>query len=528
MNSLPMRLSCLLALVWLSFSIISCGGGSHSGPPPPPPPSAKFSDASLSGQYAFSMSGTEICGNVSSPFMRAGSFFADGHGNITNGLEDANVCTGVDTLQFTGGHYSIGADGRGVLQLTNSTGTTNYSIVLSTTSAGSIVQTDVDDTAIGSFQRQNTAAFSNSAIVGGYVFDINGIEVSDTAVDVASYIGRFDADGAGGVSNGLYDSNIAGTLSGQQLFPSGAFYQLDTNGDGATFGRGTAVIAGRSFAFYVVDATKLKLVGTDFPTGLVGEAFAQQNVVFTNDFVVGSFAFLIGGWSPNGRIVTAGRFTGDGGGNLSTVVLDENDAKSMTLLPNGTVTGSYTVDDNGFGGGTITWTDTNIGTFSFIFYLISPTEAVFQETDSNIVSDGVIAAQAATAITTAGLAGDFTAAWTGQSTFQTSPTTENNDEEDFVGQFTLASSGSVSGNVDFNEFVIGQQFFDVPLSGSLSLFGDGTQANALDANVPTSVTSTFHFTVYVVDQNTSFVVETSPPAGGNSDRVIAGVVTRQP
>src|SRR5207253_1834501 len=105
--------------------------------------------ASLAGQYAFSMTGSELCAGVGSLFTRAGSFTADGHGNITTGLEDINVCTGTATLQFTGGKYSIDGDGRGTLQLTNSTGTTNYSIVLSSTTSGLVAQTDVNVTASG-------------------------------------------------------------------------------------------------------------------------------------------------------------------------------------------------------------------------------------------------------------------------------------------------------------------------------------------------------------------------------------------
>jgi hypothetical protein len=64
------------------------------------------------------MSGTELCAGAGSFFGRAGTFMADGHGNITDGLEDLNICTGVETLQFTSGTYSIGSDGRGALNLT--------------------------------------------------------------------------------------------------------------------------------------------------------------------------------------------------------------------------------------------------------------------------------------------------------------------------------------------------------------------------------------------------------------------------
>jgi hypothetical protein len=79
------------------------------------------------------MTGTELCSGQGSFFGRAGTFTADGNGNITAGLEDVNACTGVETIPFTDGTYSID----------------NYSITLSSATAGSIVQTDVDVTASG-------------------------------------------------------------------------------------------------------------------------------------------------------------------------------------------------------------------------------------------------------------------------------------------------------------------------------------------------------------------------------------------
>src|SRR6267378_8547795 len=167
----------LFAAILLGSLTAACSSGTTVVGPPPPPPTGNFSNASLKGQYAFSMSGTELCAGFSSAFTRAGSFTADGNGRISGGLEDINVCTRVFTLQFTNSTYSIAADGRGTLSLTNSTGTTNYSITLTSSTQGVIAQTDVNSTAAGSFQRQNTAAFSNPAIAGGYVFDVAGINV---------------------------------------------------------------------------------------------------------------------------------------------------------------------------------------------------------------------------------------------------------------------------------------------------------------------------------------------------------------
>jgi len=503
------RVSIVLAL----FAAACGGGGGNNGGPPPPPP--KFTNASLSGQYAFSMSGTELCARQGSLFARIGTFTADGHGNITNGLEDVNICTGTDILQFTGGRYSIDADGRGSLSLTNSTGTTNYSISLVSSAQGTVAQTDATVTASGTFQRQNPGSFSNAAIAGGYVFDFKGVEVVGTTVDPASIIGRFDADGAGTIVNGLYDSNIAGTLSGQQTFPTGTFYRMDTNGDGTTFGRGTANIAGRNFAFYVVDATRIKFIGTDFPSELLGEAFAQQNIAFNDSSLVGNYAFLIDGLNSGSLIATSGRFTADGAGNIANVIADENHNGAVTLLPVGSVTGTYAVDANGFGGGLLQWTDTTAGTFSFIFYLISPTQAVLQETDSGIVSDGLFTAQTATPITTASMAGDYAFVWTGVNS--------SGDETDFAGQLTLDSSGGFSGLLDSNRFATttSTQVFDALINGNLTLSGNGLGANTLNVT-EVSPADTFHFTTYIVDQNRIFVVCT------DTNRVLSGTLTRQP
>ena len=502
-----------------AFVSAGCGnGGNTVVGPPPPPPTGNFSNSSLKGQYAFSMSGTELCAGQGSLFARAGSFTADGSGHITGGVEDVNVCTGVGTLPFSSSTYSILADGRGTLNLTNSTGTTSYSLTLTSPTQGFVAQTDGNATASGSLQRQNPAAFSNPAIANGYVFDVFG---ASSASNPESIIGRFDADGNGGINTGLFDSNEAGTASGQQLFPAGALYQFDhTFGQS---GRGVANIAGHNFAFYVVDATRLKLVGTDLPEVFSGEAFAQQNIAFSDASLNSGFAFLLGGSSPSGPIATAGRFTADGIGNLSQIFLDENNNGTVTLLPSqgGTVAGTYTVDANGLGGGAATWTDTKAGTFTFIFYLISPTEAVFQETDTGITSDGTLLAQTAGSITPASLAGDFAFVWSG-----VTQNGSNVDSNDFVGQLKLtsASGNNATGIMDFTEFSPArqQQLFDIQSNGPLNITSPGTGPNTLTLTTTFPSSQNFKFTAYAVDSNTVFLV------GVDNNRVLAGSIARQP
>src|SRR6266852_8719045 len=110
----------LIAAVAFASITAACGGGGST--PPPPPPVGNFSNASLKGQYAFSMSGEDLNGAF---IARVGSFFADGNGNITQALEDLNQDVNglrvATQVSFSGGTYAIQSNGRGTLTLTNAT-----------------------------------------------------------------------------------------------------------------------------------------------------------------------------------------------------------------------------------------------------------------------------------------------------------------------------------------------------------------------------------------------------------------------
>ena len=81
----PVFLVALLAALFAA----ACSGGSGGTIFVPPPPVGNFTNASLKGQYAFSMTGRESCGGVGSLFARIGSITADGNGNITSGVEES-------------------------------------------------------------------------------------------------------------------------------------------------------------------------------------------------------------------------------------------------------------------------------------------------------------------------------------------------------------------------------------------------------------------------------------------------------
>src|SRR5215472_10642775 len=86
------------AVLLASFYMFACGGG--NAPITPPPPPGNFSDASLSGQYAFAIRGLD--GGTGAYVARVGSFTADGSGHVTGGLEDIlDLGNAMPTSQIT-------------------------------------------------------------------------------------------------------------------------------------------------------------------------------------------------------------------------------------------------------------------------------------------------------------------------------------------------------------------------------------------------------------------------------------------
>ena len=157
-------------------------------------------------------------------------------------------------------------------------------------------------------------------------------------------------------------------------------------------GRGKATLhlpgGDQNFSFYIVSRDSAKFVGIDPQTtvGAVTGVTTQQtpNATFDLTSLNGNFAFLLAGSGPAGTIATAGSFSADGNGHLTTGVVDEN--INGTATPNLAFSnGSYTVASTGRGTATFT---TASRTYTLVFYLGATGNAVFQETDSNIASDG--------------------------------------------------------------------------------------------------------------------------------------------
>ena len=464
-------------------------------------------------------------------FARVGSFIADGNGNITGGVEDVSIFqTSAGTLAFTASQYSVQADGRGVINLTNSTGTLTFSITMLSPSNGLIVETDGIATGSGTFALQNTNLFSTAGLSGAYVFDFSGLDSSRVP---DSIVGQFVSTGSGSLSSGLLDENDGASLSGPQGFAGGANYSMDAV-NGATFGKGnmTFVANGVTFnyIFYIVDSGHVHFLENSLAGALtVGDAVAQSSVPTTNSTFTGNFVYMASGSGSTGPIASIGRFTADGNGGLNSVIGDTNYAGTIAKIPSGTLSAStYTVDtaNAGTGRGMLTFTDSHLGTFQYIFYLSSSSSGVLQNVSKNSVADGSLVFQTAGPFTNTSLAGNYGLNFSGISSNSSTTVTA---EEDFVGQIVLssASSNNVSGAVDFSEFSSNQGVFpNIVVSGNgLTIGGDGTTAggtrNALSLKINSSPSATLNFAPYIVNSQTIFI------AGMDSDRTVTGIISVQ-
>jgi hypothetical protein len=519
------------AAIALAGYLAACGGGGTTITPPPP--AGNFSNASLNGQYVFSMSGVDL--NSGAYIARVGSFAADGQGHITAGLEDVlDLGSGspASQLTFSNGTYQIQANGRGLIVLNvSSGGTLQLSTSLESSSQGYLVQSDGLASTSGSVELQKPLQFSANAINGKYVFDFSGISFAGSTPSVISLVGEFGADGNGNVTGGTADVNDSAFAPTGATALTASTYQLDTNGNGTNFGRGTMTLDGRTFAFYIVDNTRVELLEEDSLGGSSGPAILQTGVIPTqNSGFSGSFAFLTGGSQTTGNfgpIARVGRFTADGAGGIGTIsFFENNDGNTTQVTPgSGISSTSYAIDTNsaGSGRGTFTFRNSSVGTVTYVFYLSSPTRAVIQDVSASVVTDGTMVSQSAASFTTAGLAGNYSFSWSGVELVAPSSFDEN-----YVGQYaqTSAATSNITGVADYaqlglNTINTNGVTLNAGISGTLTIAGDGTQNNTYKIVIGGPSAFTVNFVAYLGDGGTVLVV------CSDGNRTTAGVATPQ-
>ena len=199
----------------------------------------------LSGNYAFSVRGFDPSGL----FVAAGSFAADGQGNISAGTMDINDTTGSFPVNQTfSGTYSIGTDGLGfVIFNIAPPGVGSRTFALSMTASGNadIIEFD-DSTGAGTRNSGVLLKQTISSLSGNYAFGFVGIDSSKNRFGEA---GQF-AIGSNGAISGSLDSDDASSGAASNVSFTGQ-YSVASNG------RGTITIGADSYVIYVVNAIQL-------------------------------------------------------------------------------------------------------------------------------------------------------------------------------------------------------------------------------------------------------------------------------
>ena len=387
--------------------------------------------ATLNGSYTFQVDGQ----SSNSALLEAGSFTADGKGNLTNGFEDVNGPSGVSLAVSFTGTYTVGIDGRGVLKITPAAASglsgETYQIVVISHSRVRMIRYDTSGTGIGIIDLNDTSSFSAASLRGNYVLRLSGGGVVGREV---AAIALLTLNGKNAVTSGLIDQNANGLLS-QNVSVTGPFLV-------GTSGRGTltlnSTLGSFDFSFYIVSAGTLRLVSLDASTLWEGTAVAQQASNFTNAAIDGPIVYLTSGQSASVPAEDAGQFTADGNGRITNGIADEND--NGTIYNGYSFTGLYSAASNGHG--SISLTSTARGTINYAFYLIANGQAVLMRTDTGGVSSGGLSIQSQSQFSSTDLSG-----WYGLTISGTSGT----GFLDKLIQFATGTGGNLTGTENVND-----------------------------------------------------------------------------
>lgn len=528
-------------------------GGSYTAPLTPPPSGSTtitaviggssgtatvtvvFSNASLSGDYAFSYTGDDGSGFLGV----AGNFSANPVSGTIAGTEDvlSAALSSTQTVSING-TYSIGPDGRGTVTI-GSTSEIWQFVLASNQHAllinfGQIGTTGIA-TGSGTIDQQTT---TGTVLANGqrYVFQLAGADANGFALGVAGSLSSagndtlaaspanvvdVNDDLTGTTDNTTDDTSVTGTFSLPASSGSPGTLQL-TSTTLTTVTGGTV-----SFDFYIVNANHLHLIETTGKSFLTGDLFLAPTAggagYTASVLQKGNYAFTMGG-ATQSPYAAGGVFTSDGGGTNSTStsgsitggVFDNNNGGVHFQTDAAISSSGFTIDQTtGRISSSIT---TKSGTFDWVGYVTAPVDStnansvqvLLLETDSNATASGTAFLQSSTSEPN----GNFGFNLTGQATGSSA------GEQDILAQLGISANG-ITGSLDQNNFATGQT------AQGLNIQANQSTIAATDANGRGTVTLTaasaapFPLAYYVVDANTVLMIET------DSRRVMTGLILKQ-
>jgi len=364
---------------------------------------APTNNSKLNGQYAFLFRGFDQFG----AYQAAGTFKADGQGNITFGLEDVNFTLGPATNVSFSGTYQVTGDNRGTMQIISQLGTFSYAFALNLVGkSGRFIESDATGIrGSGVMRLQDPTAFNTGALTGGYAISLSGLDVGGGRI---AALGSIYPSGSGFISGSSLDVNDAGNVY-PTLATFTGIYNINTTSRGTMslnilgFGTGTL-----NFAFYVVSSTDIMLVSIDpLSSGQIfaGVGAAQTGFPYLNSSFQGTPIFNMTGVTGAFSEATVGRFSFDGTGKVS-VLYDRNSGGNISIA--NVYAGAYGIQVNGRG--VLTLVDPNNVFVRPIWYIytIAPNRAFVMDASTSNVGLGEITPQTAPSqFSNSDIAGNF-------------------------------------------------------------------------------------------------------------------------
>jgi len=435
-----------------------------------------FDNGVLSGSYAFSTSG-RLPTNVF--WARAGRFTAGGgslsgfedtnQGGTPNTVNNNTSNTVPPTPRTITGAYSIGPDGRGTMQFCEDTSlpctlgspaaTDSFRLVVISAQQAQMIEfssptaTSATTIAGGEMISQDQSVTTNPGagiLSGTYSFNFSGVSTGATE---ESALGEFAANGHTAISAGRFTAPLApgeieinptSVSSPTALAPTS--YSIDSNG------LGIVTLGGLTFRFYPVSTSRMKFIEIDTASSatpttpasiLTGDAYVQQTsstcAWVVNNALNGATVLETSGASSGVVIGDVGSFTATNGA-VTAASIDENNGGTVSSAV-GTLSGSYTMDP--CGRGTLA-----IGSHSYVFYIISASDAVLQEITSGVIAHGFLVPSQGGPFVDGTLTGSYAFRLGGTNAAGTA-----GQREDFLGQLTSDGKGNVTtGSLDINSF----------------------------------------------------------------------------
>src|SRR5581483_7813060 len=341
----------------------------------------KFSTAaSVNGPYVFRLSGLNT--GSSQSLGETGAFTADGNGNLTSGLLDANSGGALTSGASVTGTFTaaVAPTGRGTLTLSSSFGTQNFAYYLVDATQFKFVETDVTYALSGDAVQQTASSFTNGSFNGTLATVLNGVSgTTSFGLGVLLTISN------GTVVGGTGDRNNSGIFTGGQPVTGGSYTVDASTGRAAltvnlSSGNMSLVLYPQSnSAFYVLDAST-----SESGSGL---GYVTSGATFSLATIHGNYAIDLTGNVGSTPEDAIGALNANGGGAF-TGTLDITNSGANTTLQSS----PYTVSASG-ATATLKSSFANFNSVGFKMYIVDATRVLFLENDTKGVLTGLMQLQ---------------------------------------------------------------------------------------------------------------------------------------